>query len=220
MHASLGIRNKGQLPRRYVHRRHSINTAAGLCNHRALLVSGAPKKTCTRNDIPLDPCLFPPPYQIGAVPCNTTAVCEDCPRSPWRPDQHEILSVSAVTEQILHWPALHSLSSRVRHVANGECSEKSEMPPILRSVPRFQCGQGFYFVVAYNTVHMERVQGKHHLYDDQDPSSLLFHASNFKRSNFKFVFSFSVAARLYMCTVYTIGQRMGQQDLTSGYQVC
>ena len=120
MHASLGIRNKGRLPRR-----------------------------CFR---------------------------EDCSCSPWRPDQHEILSVSAVIEQNLEWPALHSVSTRVRHVANGECSEKSEMPPILRSVPHSQCGQEFYFGVAYNTVHMERVQGKHHLSDDQDPSSLLFHA--------------------------------------------
>ena len=55
VHASLGIRTKGQLPRRCVHRRHAINTAAGLCKHRALLVSVAPKETPTRNDIPLDP---------------------------------------------------------------------------------------------------------------------------------------------------------------------
>ena len=63
--------------------------------------------------------------------------------------------LSAVIEQNLELPDLHLVSSRVRHVANGECSEKSEMPPILRSVPRFQCGQEFYFVVAYSTVHME-----------------------------------------------------------------
>ena len=68
--------------------------------------------------------------------------------------------LSAVIEQNLELPDLHLVSSRVRHVANGECSEKSEMPPIHRSVPHSQCGQEFYFGVAYNTVHMQRVQGK------------------------------------------------------------
>ena len=63
--------------------------------------------------------------------------------------------LSAVIEQNPELPDLHSLSTRVRHVANGECSEKSEMPPILRSVLRFQCGQVFYFVIAYSTMHMD-----------------------------------------------------------------
>ena len=44
-----------------------MNTAAGICKHRALLVSVAPKETRTRNDIPLDPCLFQTPYQIGFI---------------------------------------------------------------------------------------------------------------------------------------------------------
>ena len=58
-------------------------------------------------------CLYIKEEQDLAIPHVVWGWREAVCHSPRRPDQHEILSVSAVVEQLLEWPALHSLSTRV-----------------------------------------------------------------------------------------------------------
>ena len=112
----------------------------------------------------------------------------------------------------------------VRHSFQCRPPDKA-VPRAQKQVRHFQCGQDFCdFAVAYNTVHMEWILGKHHLSDDQayQVCYSMLRSPSSQRVNFNF--NFFLTFRLQpVCTCTRLDSTMvsskGQQDLPSGHQV-
>ncbi len=69
-----------------------------------------------------------------------------------------VLSIGTIIEQLFKWPALYSLTAGVVLVADGKCTERSEMPVILHSFAYRQRAQKRCdFAVFHQGVHIKKL---------------------------------------------------------------